>query len=264
MITFFQEFFRALGISLGNNLAAIVSLIGVAFILYILLTSKKARIIISSLKDAIIKQLMIIPFVAESVYNKTIQNYEKDLKDWNEYLKDLNAELTSYKTSIEENQQTIKQYTKKVKSAMEMQDEALAMEYAEQVVIAQDDNKMLEEKHIPRIERAITATNERMSDLRTLIIRTKARKKDALRNMKGGKLEERLTDNLSENNENSSMLAFFEERAEYQRNRGTGARMTYESSLEYKDKKLDRAMLRDSASQLLETYRRDALPTGKR
>lgn len=259
MLTFFKEFFKALGMALGNNIAAVVTVAGVAFILYILLTSKRARIIIASLKEAIIKRLMVIPFVAEAVYDKTISGYEEDLGDWKEYSKQLTAELASYEREFEKNLDKIKEFSNKMRYAVEDEDDDLAMEYAETVVVAQDANKMLEEKHIPRINRAIEATNERMSDLRTLIIRTKARKDEALRNMRVGKLEERLTDELNGNNDTESMLAFFEERAEYQRNRGTGARMAYESTLEYKDKKVDKEMLKGSAAQLLETCKREYL-----
>lgn len=259
MLTFLKEFFKALGMALGNNIAAVVTVAGVAFILYILLTSKRARIIIASLKEAIIKRLMVIPFVAEAVYDKTISGYEADLHDWKEYSKQLTAELASYNRELEKNLDTIEDFSNKMKYAVEDDDDNLAMEYAEKVVVAQDANKMLEEKHIPRINRAIEATNERMSNLRTLIIRTKARKDEALRNMRVGKLEERLTDELNGSNDTteSTMLAFFEERAEYQRNRGTGARMAYESTLEYKDKQVDREILKGSATQLVENCKRE-------
>ena len=262
-MTFLQEFFKALGITLGSNLASIVTLIGIAFILYVILTSKRARMVIAALKEAVIKRLMLIPFIAESIYDKTISDYEKDLEDWKDYKKDLEAELVSYQSSFEKNIRIIDKFSKKMKAAMKNQDEALAMEYAEQVVVAEDDNKILEEQHIPRMQRAISVTEERMSNLRTLIVKTKARKTNAIRSMKGGKLEERLTDNLSGSNDSEAMLTFFEERAEYQKNRGTGARMAYESSLEYKDQKLDKAILRNSASELLESCKKELLTTKK-
>lgn len=263
MLTFLHELMSALGRTLGANIATIMCTAGVLFVLYVLLTSKRARIIVASIKDALIKRLMVIPFVAESVYDKTIDGYQKDLNDWEKYEKDLQAELASHKSSYQENLDTINKSSRKMEQAMKHGDEPLAMEYAESIVIAEEDNKLLEEKYIPRMENALAAVRERMADLRSLITRTKARKKDALRNMRGGKLEERLTDSLNGNDDTEPMLQFFEERAEYQRNRGTGARMAYEQTIEYKDKKMDREITKDRASQLLEEYRRKKLITSK-
>lgn len=261
MLTFITEFFVTLAHFLASNLAFVVTIGGVGFIFYVLLTSDKARLIVKSLKGAIIKKLMQIPFIAEAVYDRTVSDYEKDLEKMLDHKKDLRADMEGYEREIEKNNRIISEYERKAQMSLAQGDEDTALEFASKVINAKSDNESLKKQVIPSMQVSVEMAEKRMMDIRMLIDKTKTRKKMHLRALKVGKLDEAISDSLMGygQSSNEQLLSFFEEKAEYQKNRAIGARKEYESSLEYKERQLDETVVKQEARQMLEQLRHKSI-----
>lgn len=228
-----MAFFTALFTVLGEHIATVITgalVLGAAYVGL----SPRGRLVIKGLRNYLTSNATNNPKIAAGVFDEKIRELREMKKKAVELAEKANGSLVEMISKEESARNEYSKLSSKAKK-LELQgtDEShqqalLLARQAKQAYIKAEDCKA----EIPNLQVTVTAVSDRLNEIDWKISDMEARKEKALSDMKKGKLEKEISEELQELNisEIDASIKDIEEHSNETKFIGVGARMAYENS----------------------------------
>lgn len=248
-------FFTTLFSVLASNIALVITILLIAFILYMLITSKPFRLIIKALKDAIVKKLAEIPFIAKAIYASKIRGLKKDLELTREMQEEVLGTLHSKLEALENNEREYKELVKKATYLKKIGNKTDGIRIAKEAVKLKEASKKLEECIIPSLQASSEAAEKKINAIRDAIETVERVRDDTISDMEISNLIQSVNDVLigDQTSEEDQLLEAFQKKVTSKKHKAIGSEIVYANTPEQKMRRLENSISESEAQDFFDS-----------